>query len=232
MRFECCPYTNTCFRRNGINFWSTIIGFKCASWRFQESHTFKRQRPSKSRLREWPRECKSTATSVPSDGAILPQSKTGTLYSSVSNAAASSRSEEQRQSLRVGTADLLDMLMENEPNVDFSFCLGADTFLDLTQWKWRRSRDVFRLTEGRLLVLFRRGVTTQTDDSLEELIARINQTESAQVELLDVPTLNEVSSSAVRSCNDEKRLGEMLSEDVLEYVKENRLYAFMDAPES
>jgi nicotinic acid mononucleotide adenylyltransferase len=163
-----------------------------------------------------------------SDGSLFVEKQDGNVVLIIFQ----SSSEEERQSLRVGTADLLDMLLKDEPNVDFSFCLGADTFVDLTQWKWRRARDVFRLLEGRLVVLCRQGSTTKTDDSLEQLVDRINQSESAQVELLNVPTLNEVSSSAVRNSNDEERLGEMLSKDVLDYIKENRLYAFMDATES
>jgi nicotinic acid mononucleotide adenylyltransferase len=114
--------------------------------------------------------------------------------------------------------------MENEPESDFTFCLGADTFLDLTEWKWRRSRDILRLLDGRLLVVNRKGITA----NLEERVAKVNETESANVVLLNVPSLNEVSSSAVRSCTQVEPLQEMLSGGVFEYMKTNCLYAFSD----
>jgi nicotinic acid mononucleotide adenylyltransferase len=135
-----------------------------------------------------------------------------------------SRPEEEKKSLHVGTAELLEMLIKNEPESDFTFCLGADTFLDLTEWKWRRSRDVLRLLGGRLLVVNRKGITA----NLEERVAKVNETESANAVLLNVPSLNEVSSSAVRSCTHVEKLQEMLSGGVFEYMQTNRLYAFSD----
>ena len=156
------------------------------------------------------------------------------------------RSEVESQSLRVGTADLLDMLLEKEPHTEFTFCLGADTFVDLTKWKWKRSKDVLKLLDGRIIVLYRKGFTinlnndddsnrsNQSDNnknstrttSLEDLVTQINQTEGAKVELLHVPTLGEVSSSSIRSSNDEQHLKTMLHPSVLEYIRKNQLYAF------
>jgi nicotinic acid mononucleotide adenylyltransferase len=117
------------------------------------------------------------------------------------------------------------MLMEQEPESDFSFCLGADTFVDLTAWKWRRSRDVLRLLGGRLVVLHRKGTN---GDLLRGRVESVNQTESANVALLDVPHLEEVSSSLVRSCCEGDKLASMVSSGVLSYMKTNGLYAFMD----
>ena len=69
----------------------------------------------------------------------------------------SSRGEEQKKSsLRIGTADLLDMLTKNEPVVDFTIALGADTFIDLASGKWRRTEDVFRMVGYRMVVFSRR----------------------------------------------------------------------------
>ena len=53
--------------------------------------------------------------------------------------------QEEMKNLRVGTAELLEMLMEQEPLTEFSFALGQDTFMDLTTFKWRRTRDIFSL---------------------------------------------------------------------------------------
>ena len=96
--------------------------------------------------------------------------------------------EQSMTNIRVGTASLLDMLLEEDmkkevsegtattttttdstaaatgssggatTSIEYTFCLGADTFLDLTEWKWVRSKDVLKLLQGRLLVLFRHGV--------------------------------------------------------------------------
>lgn len=131
-------------------------------------------------------------------------------------------SEEEKQNLRVGTADLLEMLMEDEPESDFSFCLGADTFFDLTEWKWRRSKDVLRLLHGRLVVVNREGV----EGNLVERVESVNRTESANVILLDVPKLKKVSSSAARICSQEEELRNILCDGVVKYMKMNRLYTF------
>ena len=134
------------------------------------------------------------------------------------------RSEQEKGSLRVGTADLMEMLIEEEPESDFTFCLGADTFLDLTEWKWKRSRDVLRLLGGRILVLNRKGV----EANLEERVERVNESESGNAVLLNVPSLKEVSSSAVRSCAQIEKLQEMITSGVFDYIKTNRLYTFGD----
>jgi nicotinic acid mononucleotide adenylyltransferase len=81
-----------------------------------------------------------------------------------------------------------------------------------------------KLLGGRLIVLHREGDSS----NLEERVAEVSYTESAEVVLLDVPSLEKVSSSLVRSCGDEEKLREMLSMGVFEYLKRNRLYAFME----
>ena len=64
------------------------------------------------------------------------------------------RSVQELGALRAGTADLLDMLLEREPETDFSLAMRADTFMDLTDWKCRRSQ----------MFVFREGSTvSQTD---------------------------------------------------------------------
>ena len=138
--------------------------------------------------------------------------------------------ETEIASLRVGTADLLEMLMEEEPNVDFSFCLGADTFMDLTAWKWQRSKDVLRLLEGRLIVLVRKGITT-TATHLRERVELVNQTEYARqnIMLMEIPDLQRVSSSLVRSTVDPIELNGVVSPAVLEYMLAHELYGFSKA---
>jgi nicotinic acid mononucleotide adenylyltransferase len=62
---------------------------------------------------------------------------------------------EEKINLRVGTADLLDMLLEQDHSLEITLALGADTFMDLTRWKWKRSKDIIQMIEGRMIV-FRR----------------------------------------------------------------------------
>lgn len=135
------------------------------------------------------------------------------------------RNDEKVCSLRVGTADLLEMLLEQEPNTDFCFCLGSDTFIDLTDWKWKRSKDVLSLLKGRILVIDR---PSGTAEGLQDRIDFINETESASVRLLQVPTLDAVSSTMIRSCRDEGTLRKLLSPSVLDYIKEKKMYSFSE----
>ena len=122
---------------------------------------------------------------------------------------------------------MLEVLGEQEPHSDFTFCLGSDTFLDLTDWKWKRSRDVLKLLGGRLIVLQRKGTSHHhRSKELQDRINHINATESASVAMLDVPALEDVSSTVVRSCSDESKLQDMVESDVLEYMKNNQLYGF------
>ncbi|CAJ1960867.1 unnamed protein product [Cylindrotheca closterium] len=135
-------------------------------------------------------------------------------------------SDSQKGNVRVGTAELLEMLRAEEPESDFSFCLGADTFADLTSLKWKRSLDVLRLLEGRLVVFSRKGSNAITKEQIELL----NQRQHIDAKLLEVNTLTDVSSSMIRACKDDKILRTSLSPSVLEYMKEHRLFAF--APQS
>lgn len=166
-------------------------------------------------------------------------------------ASSDATTDEEKAALRVGTADLLEMLMEDEdkeqknndaaaegiaiPKTEFSFCLGADTFLDLTDWKWKRSRDVLRLLEGRLVVVNRKGedgvdnnTGTTKASTLRKRIEEINATPlgNGMITLLDVPTLGDVSSSKIRNAENKELVKHMLSPKVLEYVIANNLYGF------
>ena len=169
--------------------------------------------------------------------------------------------DEQKPCIRIGTADLLDMLTTNEPNVDFTLALGSDTFIDLASGKWKRTEDVFKLL-GHRLVVFRRkrrrrevlghdgnnhneraapmteedaGVLYENEKLIQDLIAKwqiINpSTQSSSIKLVCIPTLTNVSSSAVRQSTDEQVLRDMVSQSVLDYIIEHKLYAFSEAKE-
>jgi len=147
------------------------------------------------------------------------------------------RDDEQKTSLRIGTAELLDMLTQNEPSIDFTIALGTDTFIDLASGKWRRTEDVFKLVGYRIVVFKRKeedsisNSTVEKNKRLQESIAKwqlINSTQSS-IRVIDIPTLTEVSSSAVRRSTDETVLKKMLSSEVLEYIQDKQMYALSDS---
>jgi len=153
--------------------------------------------------------------------------------------------DKQKESVRVGTADLLTMLINDEPSIEFTFALGADTFIDLVNGKWRRSEEVLKLVEYRIVV-FRRLIEDgnasskeiQQHDEVKECITKLQQrvdsTTPAAITVTQIPfaTKSEVgvsvSSSAARNTTDEALLREILSEDVLDYIRERKMYAFSD----
>lgn len=147
--------------------------------------------------------------------------------------------------MRVGTAELLEMLLDQDEqrneNVDYTFALGTDTFMDLTEWKWRRSRDIIEMLQGRLVV-FRRDTISQKEDierdikcisSGNALNERIKQiwTEFSHLSLRDNIRLTDVellpiSSSAARETTDMQVLRGILDEQVLDYIQDGKMYAF------
>lgn len=147
--------------------------------------------------------------------------------------------------MRVGTAELLEMLLDQDEqrneNVDYTFALGTDTFMDLTEWKWRRSRDIIEMLQGRLVV-FRRDTISQKEDierdikcisSGNALNERIKQilTEFSHLSLKDNLRLTDVellpiSSSAARETADMQVLRGILDEKVLDYIQDGKMYAF------
>ena len=149
----------------------------------------------------------------------------------------------------MGTADLLDMLIAQEPDSDFTLALGADTFLDLTDWKWRRSKDVIELVGGRILVIYRileenfgeeRAFETRLQRRLELLnkecweprkdgnghgtVYDCSGLNGAM--LIRIPSLSVTASSLVRCTVDEASLSTMLTPKVLAYIKQKKMYAF------
>ena len=154
------------------------------------------------------------------------------------------------------------MLTTDEPNLEFTLALGADTFIDLVNGKWRRSEDVFKLVEYRIVV-FRRSIEEdnnnnnnnnaslseelkQHDDEVQECIAKLQQraktspstttttTTKPAITVTQIPTATisntgvSVSSSTARNTTDETVLREILSADILNYIREGKMYAFSD----
>ena len=136
------------------------------------------------------------------------------------------RQGDEVQNIQIGTAELLELLLDQEPDTDFSFALGGDTFMDLTNWKWRRSRDVMSLLHGRLIVLLRNDHVPE--QVLNERIQHINLQEGGQARLLNISSLKPISSTLLRSKQERKELEGMVSPKVLDYIVRNKLYGFAD----
>jgi len=160
----------------------------------------------------------------------------------------------------VGTAALLEYLIETEGSIEqqfpdedegmgsssnaatpeFALCLGADTFLDLIDGKWRESGRVLDLIQGRILVFYRPPSSSTSTSSVADaesgnalkrrkqerfdlLQRRVDEVPNAR--LLRVDGLEDISSSQVRSCTDVSELRRMVVPGVLEYMRQHKLYA-------
>lgn len=152
--------------------------------------------------------------------------------------------ESQKSNLRVGTANLLDMLMEKEPSTEFTIAMGSDTFKDLIDLKWKRADDIIHLVNGRFVVFVRKVNDTQNlSESTNEIHVlqkyiqklhnklhgeayRSTDTSLETVSLLQVASLTTVSSSYVRSLSKDNigQLHSSLQPNVIDYILENRLY--------
>jgi nicotinic acid mononucleotide adenylyltransferase len=149
--------------------------------------------------------------------------------------------KEERLKLRVGTADLIEYLLKQNDqkglNEEYTLALGSDTFMDLTTWKWRRSKDVIRLFEGRFIVLLRRTsnsksqiecMTSETElvNKIKALGQELHNDPSAFINTMHVLdfSLGDISSSKVRSTSNKTFHSREMNSSVLEYMKEKELY--------
>lgn len=121
----------------------------------------------------------------------------------------------------MGTADLLDMLLSEEKDTDFSFAMGADTFMDLTEWKWRRSKDIWKLLNGRILTFVRPGLF-DNDDMFYE------RAKGLGVQVVSIPDLQPISSTLVRKSTSKEQLKKILIPTVLDYIVQQKLYGFSE----
>lgn len=178
-----------------------------------------------------------------------------------------SSDEMERSKVTVGTAALLDYLFlienpihasnNNDINsncsVEYSFCLGSDAFFDLTDYKWKDSKRIIQLLNGRFIVFSRRPsiATMMTESYIENgnnkntSSSTLPSTSSVYIQLQQqiqnrikehdlkntiwIPlnaTLNDISSSRVRQCSDVQELSTMVCEPVVQYIVRNQLYQF------
>ena len=149
-----------------------------------------------------------------------------------------SSDEAERAHVSVGTAALLEYLLEQQSNCDsevkYTFCLGADAFMDLTAGKWKESARVLTLLQGRFLVFHRIEEGNDNKNAAITNTSRLAIQERVQsvpgARLISVPSLGAVSSSRVREAvaaqdwnvfqSDET----MVDPKVLTYIRDNGLY--------
>mmetsp|Transcript_14743 Transcript_14743/g.40731 ORF Transcript_14743/g.40731 Transcript_14743/m.40731 type:complete len:310 (+) Transcript_14743:119-1048(+) len=153
-------------------------------------------------------------------------------------------SSSQLPPVAVGTAALMEYLLQTEGvDTQFSFCLGADSFLSLMEGKWNESPRVLELLRGQFIVVNRiyandnenRGDNyeqqqQQQHNERQALRERVEAVPGAKL-LPPNPTLGAVSSSQVRSwlqrgvVEDELRgRPDRISPSVLSYIQRRGLY--------
>lgn len=112
------------------------------------------------------------------------------------------------EQVRVGTIDIIRHLEAQHPETKFVLALGADTYQDLLEGKWKEGDKLMAGTE--IVVVPRVGVSSVT--GLTE----------------DAPRLGEVSSTTIRASADLDYLSnpDILHPKVLEFMRANHLYGF------
>ncbi len=106
--------------------------------------------------------------------------------------------------VRVGTIDVLRHLQAEHPEARMALLLGADTYRDLKDGKWKNAKALQAMAP--VVALPRSGI---------EGAARA-----------DGPALTAVSSTEVRASSDPLFLAQALQPGVLSYVRAHRLYGF------
>jgi nicotinic acid mononucleotide adenylyltransferase len=119
---------------------------------------------------------------------------------------------------RIGSIDLVTFLLDKHPDTRFTLLVGADAYADLLAGKWKRGDELQRLVD--LLVVDRVGVwaPSRTPPPQAQVTERVT--------FLNVPTLNDGSSTKVRELIDEEELASYVSPSVVGYMKRHKLYAF------
>jgi len=118
--------------------------------------------------------------------------------------------------------------------VEYCLVLGSDTFIDLMDYKWERSKDVIDNVEGRFLVISRQlkfpGEQVLHHELLEKKVDLLNQNfygfNKPNARVFNVPDINGVSSTDARLTVNEAVLKQILEPAIFRYVKQNKLYAF------
>jgi nicotinate (nicotinamide) nucleotide adenylyltransferase len=116
----------------------------------------------------------------------------------------------------IGTIKLLKYLNIKNKNIDFTFCLGCDTFNDLLLGKWFDNDEIIKTTN--LLVINRKGYEIK-----EDILKRKS---SKNIIILTIPYIDEVSSTKIKESldGDNDYAKEKLFCLVYNYILEYDLY--------
>jgi len=107
---------------------------------------------------------------------------------------------------QVGTIDIVRHLRSRHPGVQFVLVLGQDAFRDLLRGRWKESRALW--DEVPIVAVRRPGEGSEADGGYE------------------VPGLEPISSTEVRSLRDLDRLRRVLPAKVADYIARRGLYGF------
>jgi nicotinate-nucleotide adenylyltransferase len=115
------------------------------------------------------------------------------------------------------TSDTLKILKENEPDTEYFFIVGADSFMMMSQWM--EPQTIFRLSS---IIVGGRGQYTQ--EQLEEKAEYFEKTYGGKIIFLDMP-LVEISSETIRECiKNGKSIRYYVPDKVEEYIIKYKLY--------
>lgn len=116
----------------------------------------------------------------------------------------------------IGTIDLLNYLRPLNDSIEYTFCLGTDTFNDLLAGKWGDNGEIIRTTN--LLVINRQGY--QLDKS------KLSDIKAHNIKFITLPYTDHVSSTQIKDSlsHDQVFAKEKLHFPVFEYIRNNKLY--------
>jgi nicotinate (nicotinamide) nucleotide adenylyltransferase len=116
----------------------------------------------------------------------------------------------------IGTIELLNYLKPLNNSIEYTFCLGTDTFNDLSAGKWADNGEIIRTTN--LLVISRQGCKLERSNLSDKKIYNIR--------FITLENTDQVSSTLIKESllSDQTFAKEKLHGPVFEYICKNNLY--------
>jgi len=119
------------------------------------------------------------------------------------------------------TVDTLEILTKEQPEAEFFFIVGADSFFAIPYWK-----NPERILELCSLVVFERDHVEQ-DQMLKQLEFLTSTYPGAKIFLLKMPTI-QISSKKIRErIAENKSIRYYVPADVQDYIEKHNLYSAM-----
>jgi|LauGreDrversion4_2_1035121.scaffolds.fasta_scaffold274457_1 nicotinate (nicotinamide) nucleotide adenylyltransferase len=116
----------------------------------------------------------------------------------------------------IGTIGLLNYLKPLNNSIEYTFCLGTDTFNDLIAGKWNDDGEIIRTTN--LLVINRQGYLIEKSN--------LSNKKTHNIKYLSVPYTDQVSSTLIKESllSDQTFAKEKLYGPVFDYICKHNLY--------